>query len=119
MGQHTWFYKNKDVYDKANNLWLKVDAHERGEEWVDDLELCVLIKEIDKLEGSNYADYHDVFRTWKRNEDGTYTDDVITSYKEMIKWFEENSDKHDANEKALKELKKFWDEHPDGVIDFG
>lgn len=133
MGQHTWFLKSKELYLKQNELYDKLDKFENDEIYLDDLELLQLNTEIDEIDKQNYTDYHDLFRTGKRNEDGTYTDDVLFSRKECFEWIDkpENrvSFKHtisetDEQEKinrkySINKLNEFWDKYPDGVIYFG
>ena len=63
------------------------------------------------------APYHDCFRTFKREADGEYTRDVIYSKEECDTWLKENAATvHDLNQERVDE---FWEEFPDGVIDFG
>lgn len=133
MGQHTWFLKSKELYLKQNELYDKLDKFENNEIYLDDLELLQINTEIDEIDEQNDAEYHDLFRTGKRNEDSTYTDDVIFSKKECFEWI----DKHencvsfkntvfdtDEQEKinreySINKLEEFWDKYPDGVIYFG
>ena len=69
---------------------------------------------------------HDTFRR------GDYPDDKLFSLEETLKYLEDNDDKiyyHYSfldktrksvlKERAIKRLKKFWDEYPDGMILFG
>jgi len=130
MGQHTWFLKDKELYLKQSKLYDKLDLFENDEIYLDDLELNSINYEIDKISKENDVDdFHDVFRTSKRNSDKTYTDDVIFSRKECFNWLENNSSEiyfpgpplePDNNKKhAINHLNKFWDEYPNGVIYFG
>jgi hypothetical protein len=133
MGQHTWFIKNKELFLKQNELYEKLDAFEENKIYLDNMELLQINAEIDEIDKHNRTDYHDLFRTVKRNEDGSYTDDVIFSKEDCFKWLEINvntiSFKHcywETNEQeakykqeALIRLNKFWDEYPNGVIYFG
>ena len=84
MGQHTWFLKSKELYLKQNELYEKLDKFENDEIYLDDLELLQINTEINEIDEQNDAEYHDLFRTSKRNEDGTYIDDVISSKKECF-----------------------------------
>ena len=117
MGQHTWFYKNKELYLKEQEIYSKLDKYEDGEIFLDDLDLLALNSEADKINDKNDAGYHDLFRTWKRDENGYYTEDKIFSKQECDKWLEDNKDVvGDVNTESLN---KFWEEYPNGVIDFG
>jgi len=117
MGQHTWFYKNKDLYDKKSALYKQLVKHEDGEIYLDELEIIQLRNQIEEISDKNDADYHDLFRTGKRNPDGTYTDDVIYSEKECMQWIKDNN--IEITEISIERLKEFWNEYSDGVIDFG
>lgn len=117
MGQHTWFYKDKDKYLKMIDIYEKMDKAEMYEDGYDELDAYAFFNESEKLREENSADYHDCFRTSKRNEDGTYTDDVIYSKKECDEWLESNKEFVYSLDKES--LDRFWDEHPNGVIDFG
>ena len=119
MGLHTWFHKNKTTYDKLNKIYQELNKleDELGESFFEDERVIKLQEESDKLYDENEAEYHDVFRTNKRNEDGTYSDDVIYSKEETYKWLKENS--KEIDERQIERLDKFWEEYPNGVIDFG
>ena len=117
MGQHTWCYKNRELYDEEQSLYKALDAHESGERYLDELEIISINSNIDDINELNETDYHDIFRTHKRNIDGTYTDDVIYSKEECDKWLEENKELTSSLDKELVDL--FWKEYPKGVIDFG
>lgn len=117
MGQHTWFYKEKDKYLKMLELYEKEEKAENYEDGYDESDARVFYEESEKLREENKADYHDCFRTSKRNEDRTYIDDVIFSKKECDKWLEDNKETVYYLNKEL--LDKFWEEHPEGVIEFG
>ena len=133
MGQHTWFLKSKELYLKQNELYEKLDSFEECEIYLDDMELYQLNHQIDEIDKENRAEYHDLFRTSKRNSDGTYTDDVIFSKAECFEWinnpdngvsfkntvFDSHEVEMENKEWAIVELNKFWSEYPDGVIYFG
>ncbi len=53
MGQHTWFLKSKELYEKQNKLYEKLDKHEEGEIYLDDIELHQLNHEIDTIDNQN------------------------------------------------------------------
>ena len=133
MGLHTWFYKDRILYDEEQSLHDKLEQHDNNEIWLDDLELLQINHRIDEIDELNNAGYNDLFRTFKREADDSYTLDVIYSSKECKQWLIDN-DKfiyfshtiHDTpeqiaenKEKALIRLAEFWDKYPDGVIDFG
>lgn len=115
MGQHTWFTSSKEAYLKLQEL--------NDEDW----------EAVKTLFSSLKTKYHDLFRTSKRNEDGTYTDDILTSRDETFKWLENNSKyvsyKHtfdetekqelENKEKCIQLINEFWDEYPEGIIYFG
>ena len=133
MGQHTWFLKSKELYLKQNELYDKLDKFENNEIYLDDLELLQINTEIDEIDEQNDTEYHDLFRTGKRNEDSTYTDDVIFSKKECFEWINkpenlvsfknchwETDEQEEINRKyCIKKLNEFWDKYPNGVIYFG
>jgi hypothetical protein len=133
MGQHTWFLKDKELYLQQNELYKKLDSFENDEIYLDDLELYQLNSEIDQIDKENEADYHDLFRTSKRNVDGTYTDDVIFSSKECFEWidkpenlvsfkntmFETDEQERVNRQYSINKLNEFWDKYPNGVIYFG
>ena len=133
MGQHTWFLKSKELYLKQNELYDKLDKFENNEIYLDDLELLQINTEIDEIDEQNDAEYHDLFRTGKRNEDSTYIDDVIFSKKECFEWidkpenlvsfkntiFETDEQEKINREYSINKLNEFWDKYPDGVIYFG
>lgn len=122
MGLHTWFYKDRVLYDEAKELYNKLDKADEGEIYLDELESIQIYSRLDEIEKLNDADFHDCFRTNKRNEDGTYTDDVIYSKEECDKWLQDNVTYHfpeNYKEKGLQLLNEFWKKYPNGVIDFG
>lgn len=117
MGQHTWFYKDKDKFLKMVELYKNLDKAENWEGGYDELDAEDFYHQAEELREENKADYHDCFRTSKRNEDGTYIDDIIFSKKECDKWLEDNKETVYYLDKES--LNKFWEEYPNGVIEFG
>lgn len=127
MGLHTWFVKSKAAYLEQEELYEKLDNDYTGEFSYD------LNVEINRIEKGNNAEYHDLFRTSKRNEDGTYTSDILSSLSETLVYIlnpENNvSFKHTVfdtqlqelkyQEEALEKLQEFWEKYPDGLIYFG
>jgi len=119
VGQHTWFYRDQELRRKEIELWAKLDAYDNGEIWLDDLELLQINHEINKIRKQNDTEYHDIFRTNKRNEDNTYIDDVILSKANCDEWLEENKDLVNWEERINRKLlNKFWEKYPNGAIDF-
>lgn len=133
MGQHTWFLKNKELYLKEIELHNKLDDFENDKIYLDDMEVIQINHQIDEIYEQNKSEYHDVFRTSKRNEDKSYIDDVIFSKKECFEWINNPDNKvsfksvvsdTDEQEKtnreiATKLLNEFWYKYPNGVIYFG
>lgn len=117
MGQHTWFYKEKDKYLKMLELYEKTEKAENYEDGYDESDAEVFYEESRKLREENEAEYHDCFRTSKRNDDRTYVDDVILGKEECDKWLENNKETIYFLDKES--LDKFWEEYPNGVIHFG
>ncbi len=70
---------------------------------------------------NNHLDkYNDSFRISKRNPDGTYCDEVIKSKAHWDEWSGKNSEFISGlDERALERVNNFWEEFPNGVIDFG
>jgi len=91
MGQHTWFYKKK------RNIRMT--------------QLVV-------GKGTNFSEYHNLFRTTKRETDGEYCKDEINSYEEMVIWLFENRDTL-YGEFRKQSLREFWKKYPEGCINFG
>lgn len=132
MGQHTWFLKSKELYLKELDLYKKLDKFEENEIFLCDDEIREINAEIDNIENENRTNYHDVFRTNKRNIDNSYTDDVIFSKEECFHWinepdnhvyfrntvFDTDEQEQKNREYSLKLLNEFWDKYPNGVIYF-
>lgn len=127
MGQHTWFVKSKAVYLELEELYKKLENDYTGE-FSYDLQI-----DIDKLDKENGTEYHDLFRTSKRNPDGTYTGDTLNSLAETLEWitnpenlvtfrhtvFDTDAQETKYREKAMVKLQEFWEEYPEGLIYFG
>ena len=127
MGLHTWFVKSKAAYLEQEELYEKLDNDYTGEFSYD------LNVEINRIEKGNNAEYYDLFRTSKRNEDGTYTSDILSSLAETLEWisdpenlvtfrrtvFDTQLQELKYHEEALEKLKEFWEKYPDGLIYFG
>jgi hypothetical protein len=117
MGQHTWFYKDWNSYKKGKDLSQVIDEHHTGKIWLDSTELYQMESEHQSIREENSTYFHDCFRTFKREDNGSYYEGVIRSKEECDKWLEENA-------KYIYELDKervdeFWNMFPNGVIDFG
>lgn len=133
MGQHTWFSKSKELYLKELQLNEKMDSFEKEEIYLDNMELMQLNHEISEIHDNNRTEFHDLFRTFKRNDDRSYIEDVLFSRKECMEWIKQPSNlvsfkntifDTEEDEKRLRKqsmilLEKFWDKYPDGVIYFG
>jgi len=117
MGQHTWFYRDKKIYDECASMHDTLDKVETGELLMPDNEYQEMNAKVEELSDTNKTDYHDLFRTWKREPSGEYTHDVIYSKEQCMSWLKENYD--NVGKVNINMLNKFWEEFPDGVIDFG
>lgn len=120
MGQHTWFFKNGDLYKEMVHIHEKLEQKEEvlGElEYFDDLEVKQLEKRSDEIWESNQSDYHDCFRTHKRESGGSYLTEVLYSKEQCDKWLIENENFLYYVNKEL--VDKFWDDFPNGAINFG
>lgn len=132
MGQHTWFVKSKELYDKQMELYEKLDLADNFEIYLDDLDRLNIESEIERIDDENDADFHDVFRTNKRQSDGSYIEEVISSRSECFEWindpnnkvsFKNTYDETDEKERlnkmlAIEQLNQFWDKYPNGLIYF-
>lgn len=98
MSVHTWFYKDLELYREYISLPENVD-----EEY-----------EMD-LYNSLDTQYHDIFRL----NSCILQDTILTSREETIKFLEDNKKLLDIYEYTLFKINKFWNEFPNGVIDFG
>lgn len=119
MGQHTWFVKNKKLLDKVNEIYDILDKHENGDIWIDSTEKYSLEGQVEEIDNKNDAGFHDIFRTSKRNQDGTYTDDILTSLEESLEFINTPENKVHKDEFTEKRLREFWEKFPDGAIYFG
>lgn len=122
MGQHTWFYKDKELREKQIELFEKyLDNFDSNETMLSPSEIDKIYFELAEVSLENKTEYHNIFRTSKRKEDNTYIDDVIQSKEECDRWLEENRDTITWEDeiKDYKLLNEFWDKYPNGVIDFG
>lgn len=133
MGQHTWFLKDKEVSNKMNELFLKLDSHDEGEIYLDDIELLQIETLLNSLDETNETEYHDLFRTDKRQNDGSYIEEELTSLKQTLEWIENpankvsfkrvysNTDEQEQiyRREAIQQIHEFWDKYPNGIIRFG
>lgn len=123
MGQHTWLWKDKSVYMRVKDLYDKLDDSDSGKPYIDDMEEYQINSEISKLEKENSVSMsgNNLFRTSKRDYDSDggsqYTEDRIFSLKQCRKWLIDN--KEFVYDLDMDRVEKFWEEYPDGVIDFG
>lgn len=100
MGCHTWHY---------------IKSAKTKEELKHQVSIC---NKKGNWEDSN--EYHDTFRVWG------YPNDKLYSYKDTLDFIEKFEKKNDykiellLNEKTRKTyLEEFWNQYPDGAIDFG
>ncbi len=122
MGQHTWFYKDKELREKQIELFEKyLDNFDSNETMLSPSEIDKIYFELAEVSLENETEYHNIFRTSKRKEDNTYIDDVIQSKEECDRWLGENRDTitWEDEVKDYKLLNEFWDKYPNGAIDFG
>lgn len=133
MGQHTWFLKDREVSNKMNELFLKLDAHDEGEIYLDDIELLQIETLLNSLDETNETEYHDLFRTDKRQNDGSYIEEELTSLKQTLEWIKNpankvsfkrvynNTDEEEQmyRKEAIQQIHEFWDKYPNGIIRFG
>ncbi len=121
MGQHTWFYKDKELREKEIEFWEKLNSYDSNETILSPSEVDKIYFELAEVSLGNKTEYHNIFRTSKRKEDNTYIDDVIQSKEECDRWLGENRDTitWEDEVKDYKLLNEFWDKYPNGVIDFG
>lgn len=123
MGQHTWFVSDKEKFLKQLQLYELIQNC--SEELVSEI-----YKEIDKLEIELNTPYHDLFRTCKKQEDNSYTEEILSSHKETLAWinnpenlvyFSFTNSQELAKEKhfCMVKLKEFWEKYPEGLIYFG
>lgn len=133
MGQHTWFQKDKARFVRREELYERLSKFEDDMIYPDDIEVSQITEEINEISKENYAEYHDVFRTGKRETDKSYINDVIFSREECFNWINDPINKvsfkntafDDARQEkinkkaAIKLLNEFWDKYPNGVIYFG
>jgi len=120
MGLHTWFLKSKELYLKQQILEDTLGFLELDDNCCENPEYFKLFQEIDDIEEENEADYHDLFRTNKRNDDGTYINEIFFSKKECFDWINnpKNEVYYQSKEDNLKQLNEFWEKYPNGVIFF-
>lgn len=120
MGCHTWFLKDKELYLKRAEINKRMEMLKWDAEY-DTVEYDRLFDEAFNLRLKNKTEYHDLFRTTKLTNDGYYTDDVIYSREDCFKWINNPNNKvyFTDVELAVRKLNEFWDEYPNGVIEFG
>ena len=117
MAQHTWFSRDKKIYDKIVSIEKRIEDHENDLKFLDDLEIYQLRSELSDLHKKGDTEFHDCFRTSKRESDGDYCKDVIYSEVECDKWLDENKETVYQIDKVR--LSQFWKKYPNGVIYFG
>jgi outer membrane protein assembly factor BamD (BamD/ComL family) len=121
MGQHTWFGSNYQKSKIRDEIAEILDNYESGEIWLDECELDQVNSDYEKIHDElKVNEYHDVFRCYKRKENGCYVDDIrLLSLKETLDFINDPSNHCETYEYTIEQLKKFWAEYPDGFIEFG
>lgn len=133
MGQHTWFYKDKELYLREQELEEKIELYSEGKLELSDFEIKSIQNEIDEISDKNDAEYHDLFRTHKRTSDNSYIEEIITSKSQCLEWvdnpdnvvsfkktiFEDDEQEALNKKRALELINEFWNKYPNGLIDFG
>ena len=116
MGQHTWFYADKQYKEELDRLWNEIDILEVNETGNEE-EIVSLYEEIDRIEKLVETEFHDCFRISKRTSNRSYIDDVLLSRDECMNFIFKNKEflYHFDGES----LAKFWDKYPNGYIEFG
>lgn len=113
MGQHTWCSKHIKLY-KACHLLDDLEEPDSG--MPEEITSKVIEINLD-LWGISSSEYHDVFRSFKKESDDSYCEDIITSREACEAYLEENK-KYIFNINK-EQIDAFWDEYPSGVISFG
>jgi hypothetical protein len=118
MGQHTFFYKD------ANTLREKVALEQRLNSLIEEhgfifppaevvIEMNAINDKIDQLdENENLT--RDLFRTGKRNPDGTYYEKDLLSKEEVFQFMEENKETIFYFDKEG--FDQFWEKNPNGAV---
>lgn len=133
MGCHTWFYKDKILLNRQLELLNKKYMHELGKIYLEYEELMQLDFEIEGIRRKIETPYHDLFRTSKRNPDGSYINVLLFSFKDCLHFINdpnnkvtfkhtvwESDEQEELNKKkSMDLLREFWWNYPDGVIKFG
>lgn len=123
MGQHTWFKKNKKLYEEQMNLYKKLYSHEIGKINLDENELKSLHMQINAIDKENEVkQFNNIFRTSKRDENNCYIDEVIVSRKQCLEWIEDEKNLvrfSFPKDEVIQKINEFWDKYPDGLIYFG
>lgn len=107
MGQHTWCYKSKQIQKEMDEIY---DEYEKTSD-------SSILEKYDELFDSNESEFHDIFRTWKKQEDDTYLEIQLNSREETLRWIDENMEFIDYLN--IDKVNEFWDKYPDGFIEFG
>lgn len=112
MGQHTWFYKTKEFIEEEEEEIYEIITSDN----YNSSHVHYLIRE-EYIDEQKQTEFHDCFRTSKREKNGEYCLDKIFSKEECDKWLKENSEYvYDLNQESLD---KFWQKYPNGYIEFG
>ena len=124
MGQHTYFYKDRDryIYEQELNAQISILDTLSDNSFIVDItnelkdirnELKQLIDEID-----NESEFHNIFRCSRRNEDGSYKKPVLLfSLVECYNYINDPLNKIRLSEEWVRELTNFWHKYPKGIVE--
>jgi hypothetical protein len=113
MGQHTFFYKDREKCKEMLHLHRTIEQAEKNLITLTEDDICKIENRLSELE-DNESEFCDAFRTNKRNADGTYFEHYIFSKEECIKWIEENKDSIWYFDKEY--FNQFWEKYPYGAV---
>lgn len=114
MSLCTHFLNSRELYEKSLALYIQLESEDI---YLDDIEVLQIETQLNEIYNASKTEFYNCFRTTKREDDGSYTLDVLFSKKETYQWLEENKDNvYIINYNKLNE---FWDKYPNGVIYFG
>lgn len=118
MGQHTWFYKD------ANTLREKVALEQRLNSLTKEhgvifppaevvIEMNAINDKIDQLDKDEKLT-RDLFRTGKRNPDGTYYEEDLFTKEDVLKFIRENRETIFYFDREG--FDEFWKKYPNGAV---
>ena len=97
MGVHTWFHRPIKDGEELNS-WDKTIDYETG------------------LQMTSVRKYHNLFRL--ESVPGNYEEITLRSYEETIQFVKENNPIWRFPDNWEEQLKGFWQDYPDGTIEF-